>query len=865
MTIAVPPCFPRPGTGLSRIPTDPWPVTGPTVIHYSTRFRRPCSGTILKLCLYINSQNKLLISQDTEINNKKKNLGTKFNEYQINNFYLKFLEQAFSSKNINNNNIKKYLANAINKKDDEIEFNIKEFSLNSFFNETSNIIINAWSILFINNEQLNEHYLPYIFENENLVNGKKNLENDIFYITCKLSNELLDKNKDFEKTKNNILRISQQIANIIGKDNYLYNLSYDENYLIKKNLKTTNEMERAINEISIELNIINDIIKNLKIDNQPFMKYKELLSKELLRLNTENNKLRVDIYKKNIIKKLEEIVKDKKIIENLSKQINKIETSKKLKVYEELIDNYIIRYEEKNRKNAFKIFNTDEILLDDINNKNVKLIELLFKYSEIKDLIAEIKNNKETRLISLKRLYELIDANYSELFMNLFLQNVRDEKCKSNKDNDNILEASIYSMISKEIVDNELIESFIEFPNQANNLYDIKNNGKVDYNWCWNIEKKYNFDTKIYIPELNNLSFLYLFIRIKDFDSGERIKGNLIEDNELFNVFKRNFEDLIILEKKTELIFEIGNLLLSYYFHDRERKKNDLDSLCKKIKKYCSKAEYKAKNLLDNFLKYKNLYLNKSQTELLFDDLELNEKTKTKIFTTKYPSLINFLNLNHKIYIKLINQPSIINFSPEKNNKYIPLWLLCLRVLSNCANIKVSFKTKDKETLDLENIIENKIKNSINECKNLDWLLLITPNFTYLIENEMSERFYKYFNYLLVSLSKFSEKGKKELFSIIKKFIFNICINTFKEKNGINYILNNDQSIFQIIEEITYKMQLLSNIEFNKFKKGKTLNNLMLFFENLIDINNEDSLFKMKNRFQSNIQKFEIVYNQKEK
>ena len=269
--------------------------------------------------LKINEENKLLISQDTTINGGGAASIKKYNEYQINNFYMKFLEQAFSSKNlrINKRNI---LNKALLKINDEIILNIKCYSLNSLFNEQNNLIVNAWSILFVGNNQLIENFLPYFLKND-----KNNLENDIFYVVCQLSNELIqEKNKLFMQTKDKILRTTEQLSLLLGTENYLYNLCSDENYLIKKNLKTTKELENAIEKINSELCIMNDILKNINIKNQPISKYKEILSKELLRLTVENNKLRNDNYKKNIIEKLEEAIKDKNLTDNLAIQINNI-------------------------------------------------------------------------------------------------------------------------------------------------------------------------------------------------------------------------------------------------------------------------------------------------------------------------------------------------------------------------------------------------------------------------------------------------------------------------------------------------------------------------------------------------------------
>ena len=473
------------------------------------------------------------------------------------------------------------------------------------------------------------------------------------------------------------------------------------------------------------------------------------------------------------------------------------------------------------------IFSKDSVQIDDINNKNVKLIELLLKHSKIQNLVEELQKNKDMKLICLQKLFQLIDKNYFDLFMNIFFENIGNRKVVINIDDDEILEASLLSMLAKEIVDNELIDNFIELPNLLNNLYNLENHEKIDSSW--NIEKRYKFNTRIYIPELNNLSFLYLFIRKKDFKSNDFVKGNLIndfekpeningiliEDDKISKKLQNKFNDLNNLRDKASLetlILNIGNLILSQNDNDKDK---DLKSLFKRISQKLNSESEKTRILLSNFLKYKNLYLKiqiigkkkeekKAKNEkLLFYDLNVEEK-RTKLFTNIYPSLINFLNHNHHIYNKLINEVSIFNFFPNKEKKsYIPLWLLCLRVLANCGNITVVFKTIDDETYKLEYDLKEKIINSINKYHNLDWLLLISPNNTHLIENELSERFYNFFNYLLIAISNFSERNRRELFIYIRGFIFDIFNRTFSK--GINDVLKSDQNLFQISEKLSKK------------------------------------------------------------
>ena len=70
---------------------------------------------------------------------------------------------------------------------------IEYYSLSKFFKINNDKLVNCWSILFIDNQQLNSHYFPYFLKNE-----KKILKNDIFLTTFQLYNEMLNKDKDIK-------------------------------------------------------------------------------------------------------------------------------------------------------------------------------------------------------------------------------------------------------------------------------------------------------------------------------------------------------------------------------------------------------------------------------------------------------------------------------------------------------------------------------------------------------------------------------------------------------------------------------------------------------------------------------------------
>ena len=265
--------------------------------------------------------------------------------------------------------------------------------------------------------------------------------------------------------------------------------------------------------------------------------------------------------------------------------------------------------------------------------------------------------------------------------------------------------------------------------------------------------------------------------------------------------------------------------------------------------------------MLETFIKIKNLYFNYKNEELIFDDLENNNK----LFSNKYPSLINFLNLNEDIYFKLINQPSVCSFKPNsQDNQYIPLWLLSLRILSNYDNIKADFKVNNEDILkfekDLINNIKIKIKDSNGKWNNLECLLLIMPNTTNLINNDYSERFYKFFSYLLKQSINFSERNKNEMIKIIKDYISKIFEDTYK--NGINKVIEKE-NILEIIKALKNEIENKKKTRFENFIKGHIVMEFKMSIENAINISHKFSLLNLEKNLKENINKFEKRYNEK--
>jgi hypothetical protein len=66
--------------------------------------------------------------------------------------------------------------------------------------------------------------------------------------------------------------------------------------------------------------------------------------------------------------------------------------------------------------------------LENIDNKNAQLAEVLLKYSEIRELIEKIKKDQNTKLISLKKIYDLTNETYAELNNSILFQSIKNSK-----------------------------------------------------------------------------------------------------------------------------------------------------------------------------------------------------------------------------------------------------------------------------------------------------------------------------------------------------------------------------------------------------------------------------------------------------
>ena len=826
------------------------------------------------LDLNLNEENELIITNETKIivfsilSNKLPVIRTEQNEYtKLNGYYLMLIEkiancEIFDKKSFKNNfiEIKKKLKDRINPvKEDLFEFKM-------LFKNDNNLIVNIWSLIFLDNKF--KIYLDLLL---------KKIEKNVFEIINLIKKEILQEQPNtFNDKLNKIIGISKDLFFLLDKNSYIINLSKDENYIINLKNKATSELDliQIKKDIKKEIDDINCFIakyNDFTFLKEYFLSCRKLLENENLMVIKEINKFEILDFKGRIENKIKYLSISEKLKDIILKDLNEKDTFEKLKEFDSLVDNYLVKYNNSKEQKKIKIFSEkffDDILKEKENN-NVKTLELLLKYSEIKDIIDDIFTNNKNKLLSLKKLNELIPQKYLDFFNTFLIQD-----CPNNPSTKGLVNSFLNSMLIQELINNSLIKNFLEIKKLLNHLYDIDNSEKIDKIWCINIEKKYNLSINVYMPDLDDLSFINLFIKVKNIKR-IREKGFLIEADsnydffelEILNKIFQNLTDTydkLILKQKDQLILSIGNIIYNCIINKKDYSPfNDLISLDKAIQCYIeNELEEKdkiKKQIMKNFLSAKELYLNyKNEEVLILDDIE-GEKDRKKLFTNKYPSLLNYLNCNQEIYKNLIEEPEIFNAKYPPNS--IPLWLICLRNLANSKYIKPFFEDDDDIINNrLETEFQAKIIDKLkNQYKDIYWTLLISPNYIEFIKNECYERLFRFFNFLLNELTLLAKMNKDTFYEIIKNFIFGIFDVAYDK--GTDYMLENKIELFNLSNNLTKMIDEYKEKKFKEFYQSKSMESLKTLLEVSLDNKKNDSLKNSFKKLKNDVKNFEKQYN----
>ena len=374
--------------------------------------------------IFKNSINHILFSKhffDNMRNIPFKKLDANIN---LNIYILLFIENVLNSERVDQTNYKFFSLEIIKKTKNYIEPDKKNIfnchTLLKEINNSNNLVVNIWSILYLvrdSNSYLNKFLIK--------------LENDIFSLFLYFENEILkEDSKTFANKVDIIINISKDLKNILENDTFLVNLLKNENYTkdMNKDYNSIDERKRILNDLKNEKNKIDSFLKNKNIQNVPkirklFNKYMEILNNDINRIEEEIKTLEIQDYKERIEKTVKSEF-EPKLGESLLKNMEIKNTIEELKEFEKLINNYKIKYIDENEEkiNIFSnIVLSDDILEEVYKNKYVNLIEILLKYSKLKDKIEEITNNKKNKLVSLQELNKNTDLIYYDFFNSFLL------------------------------------------------------------------------------------------------------------------------------------------------------------------------------------------------------------------------------------------------------------------------------------------------------------------------------------------------------------------------------------------------------------------------------------------------------------
>lgn len=345
-------------------------------------------------------------------------------------------------------------------------------------------------------------------------------------------------------------------------------------------------------------------------------------------MNNDINNLENLEFKKQIENKINREFNSKKYKKELLQNLEQIDKSEDLKKFNNSIEYYIMKYNKKLQEQWNNIFSRDIRISENKENKNEQLLELLLKYSKIKELIEDIFKNNINKYVSFEKFNDFIPPKYQDIFNTLLLK-------KGNNYNDIIINLAI-SMFVQDIINKDLVQNLINIKKLLNNLYDFNKSKEIGEIWCKNIGNNYNLETNIYMPKLTKKSFLNLFIKEKN-DIPERELGFLLDmnisekkpDSSMLNKIFTSLQYIVIelssLEIK-DLMLSIGNILVNKLITQNQKEKFEcLEKLDNYIKIYLEQNNnYQNKKLnvdiLDNFLKAKKLFLeyNNNEEDLQF-------------------------------------------------------------------------------------------------------------------------------------------------------------------------------------------------------------------------------------------------------
>ena len=461
----------------------------------------------------------------------------------------------------------------------------------------------------------------------------------------KYHNLIIYLKQSFSYLEKDVLETMEILFKEMTGENYKYiidnlfelNFFCDDNSILWKYRNNMNKVfeneeeeyeDKEINfesEINLAYKELNNIkkLKNLYFDDEKVKKYennlKALINEfEFAKRKDDNKKEMREYYKKgaNLLKNIQKYSQDniqgKDLIEE---EINKFIKSKNInkELYEKLekkvkdfieFNNEIYTKKDNNNFSWPKKKISNQKNLKEISEE-YKLYELIFKYSEIEQIINELLN-PETSYKNYLRIST--DLNTHQLqHINNFIKEKRDDTYNNQLSNDqrkqvkSMIRAELLSSLMNNKIEIDKIQNFVENINEKMKLND--NILEEEYFYIQNISSNYSPNLKIKMPIFEPNDIFHLFFKYDTKDKyklgddiiDEKLIGNINDKIDI--LLKKDFKDCkdIVNEIGCLLFIEITGdekvskdtiieIISQKLIHAERLKKSELKRICEYIK-----------------------------------------------------------------------------------------------------------------------------------------------------------------------------------------------------------------------------------------------------------------------------------------
>ena len=553
--------------------------------------------------------------------------------------------------NINEDNSCNLIFKLINALDEEFISEIKLYKEYMNINDKFNILYNKINLIKnINNK--NE-------ENEEIEKMKNKIKELNIY-TKKREEEI----KDILKQKNIIIKnINEKLLNqekIIKEiENKLIN-NFDERFNTIKN-HLMNEINKQNEKIEkLKNNKDEDKIEILFEKNNILINSIDSIKKEIKNIN-EENKIKNEEYNNTFLNQNKEINNSNKKFELIKEEIKEM--------------NNKININEKDIKKIENITKEKEIIINNINEKIDKQINIKSQNNNNIELVEEINNNNENKEKNneINKIIENDNNNkLKEVIKDIKLNDKFNEKINELNEDNNYNKLNKIDKLYNEYI-NKINYEFKKEPTYLKFKLNITNNNtKFGWNDKFEIFISYK-DNKEYLISPNKNNYNLDIFRLLDNDIIISLKGhNYIIRTIRYFINKKNYNEYLISgdDDKIVIIWDITNNYNIKYQIDTNYGGSIYSCLL-----------IFPNNIDDNYI-----------ITSTFSKSYNNEKSATKIYSLNNGKFIKYINntSNYHIYY-------LLSWYNKMNNKYyIIQFLNCKIIINNLVEDELYSELKQK-------------------------------------------------------------------------------------------------------------------------------------------------------------------------